>query len=243
MKIITLISIVFISFIGYSQSKLVDKTEINTRWINLKSDAHNSILFQTENHSDSLKNMIDFIEKMTKEGASIYFLEKNDIEDKFKYYADIFAFPNRDSILAKYPDDHFVKWKLKNPQNFIVGLKYYCSLKTADSLDVVIIENGGDELVLIAPIIYTFIEKNAISNIRIREELIYNSKTQTFEFSPVGIFLAPQVGNNSNYEIWIDFERLKSNIPNPEKYDWYNFILNKQYSGVQYMQTERKVIR
>lgn len=215
------------------------KEGIDTRWISIEPNLNNSLLFQSGNTNDTLTYLIDFIEKLTKEGAPIYYIENNDIMDKTKYYVDIEPFPNDDSVRRFYPDDQIVSNELSKINNFIIGLSYYNSLKNYDGYDIIVMEGGGEEIVLIAPLIYSFIQKNEVTNIRIREELGYDTNTFTYSFKPVGIYLAPQKGNNSNYEIWIDFNRLTTKIEHPESYEWYNFITERKYSGFQYKQSEK----
>ncbi len=227
------------SSFSFSQMTSNTKEGIDTRWISIEPNSNNTILFQSSSKNDTLIYLIDFIEKLTKEGAPIYYIEKNDIKDKTKYYVDIEPFPNDDSVRRFYPDDQIVSNELSKINNFIIGLSYYNTLKNYDGYEIIVMEGGGEEIVLIAPLIYSFIQKNEVTNIRIREELVYNSDSKSFDFKPVGLYLSPQIGNNSNYEIWIDINRLTSNIENPESYVWFNFIKEMKYTGFQYMQSEK----
>lgn len=224
--------------LSFAQMTSNTKEGIDTRWISVEPNMNNTVLFQTNSGQDSLIHLIDFVEKLTKEGAPIYYLESNDFKDKTKYYVDIEPFPNKDSVRNFYADDYVVTNEVSKTNNFIVGLSFYIALKNSDGYDIIVME-GGDETALIAPVIYSFIQKNEVTNIRIREEMVYDANTFTYSFKPVGIYLAPQKGNNSNFEIWIDFNRLTSKIKHPESYDWFNFINERKYMGFQYKQSEK----
>ena len=62
-----------------------------------------------------------------------------------------------------------------------------------------------------------------------------------YEYVPIAIQITPQLVGKTGTETWLDLTKLKEKIINIEYQGWYNFILNKKYVGMQYMQLKHSL--
>jgi len=88
--------------------------------------------------------------------------------------------------------------------------------------------------------IYFSIDYSSVYYIWIREEKAVNEKDGTVSFEPAAIQLYPQQSSHEEFEIWFDLKKLAVLSPLVLEQQWYIDLMNKQYSGVQYMQTKER---
>lgn len=236
------ITIIFVLFfnvtLSFSQSIFEDTTKI--RWISVKRSPNNEFLFSKEKNRDSINTLIQLIEHASFEKKEIFFLERSEIDYKTKLYPAIKSIEQKDSIEEFICIDQLsINSNYNNENSFLIRLDDDSILSYEDSNDVVVWCEGiiGLECIVLAPNTSFQFPKMDIYNIKIREELKRNPINNQLEYLPVGFTFSPCYGNGTNYQIWIDINRLKKAYPNHSSI-WYEYFAEKSYLGIQYMQKE-----
>ena len=99
--------------------------------------------------------------------------------------------------------------------------------------DSVFVQNDGTIIGVYPPDEIFPCQLTDFSEIRIKEDRIFNSEQKQYLFVPtaIGFYFSKFDGY-----FWIDLFELESLLKDKEKYSWYNLIYNKKYVGFQYYQ-------
>jgi len=205
------------------------------RWIRIYKSEINLKLFEFHGMNDS--TLIGSIWKSAYYGEQLFFLESTDISDKKPSYFELFKFPQTDSLEVDSCITY--SWDIYEDQlsNAIVFAFNDNNPMTDISGAPIIIDCGGGMLCFTyPPKTYTVTPILEINEIRIKEKLIHNKKTDEIEYVPIAIQLTPQLVSRMGSNIWIDLSKLRRKKPSIENHEWYDFIKNRNYNGIQYMQ-------
>jgi len=84
--------------------------------------------------------------------------------------------------------------------------------------------------------------KNNYSNyFCVKEELFYDSITHKNSYRPIAIKVSSQQGSTFKGEFWFDLKKYASINPEVESMNWYQYLMRREYKGVQYGCLKKKV--
>lgn len=223
------ISIIF-PFIGFNQ--LTDTTCIQSRWIALKSNEVNKDIFLSNRDSTEDIDLVFVIKRLVEKGElAIYTQDSGPYGVKGWYHID---YQKSLEDLLKDSLDH---WSY-NPYFEIIDQSDYPLVDEYGDPIVITSLDGTQSFVYPPPTRYVFPSK-ICDEIRIKESRTFNSKTNSYEFRPVGLsfYFKGSRYYRGHEKFWVDLNELFKALKNKEKHPWYNAIIHKQYQGFQYMQT------
>lgn len=226
-----LLAIPFFLLIGCNAiSQTLNRDTVSVRWIRVPIDATNNFIV-----SDSSSALPQLISAALRDKQDIVFLEHNEIEWKVKLYPKIDF--SADSIRKSFREDAIsTNLNYDESNSLCIAMDNKNPLCYEDASSVIIWCDGVQGLqCFVYPSEGTYIiPLHAIKSVRIREEKQFNEELQQWEFVPIGISFWPTYGNNSNYQLWFDLSKLKN--ATTQTTSSLAFILQKKYTGDQYMQ-------
>jgi hypothetical protein len=218
--------LLFIMLPLVGKGQVSDTTCIQTRWIALKANDANKVLF------DSTKTieLISTIKQLViSQELSLY--KMNDSRGLLKWNWINYNYELQNNLADTTVES-------KDP--------YFEYLYQSDTP---LYDENGDPIIILHPdgtetYIYPHLQRTSYTSfdceeIRIKEERTLNSKTNTYYFKPTGIGF--YLGNDKIYGgeemFWVDLNELFKILKDKEEYPWYDIIVNQKYQGFQYMQT------
>lgn len=231
MRQVVIISFLLIYTHLYAQLPDEDTTKI--RWISVERTKENDFLF-TDTSSTSLLSLLTTANQELKK---VFFLELPEIELKTRMYPTITNVAS-DSLQNRCKSDAFsYNDSYDNGNSFSIIMNSSFPLEESDSNDLTIWCPGDyGMLCYVYPPSTSFkIPLKDVSNIKIREEFLFNPTTKKYEFKPVGFTFYPMYDNFSAYQLWIDIDRLEKTYPEISR-KCITYLRSKQYKGFQYMQ-------
>lgn len=224
----------FIPFIGNGQLK--DTASIQARWIAMSPTEQNAQLFGKDKNSRHGEDIVTVVKKNLEEG-------KIHPEKVFSYNCGQNGL--RESSAVKWnkaaEQDEISSNIKKNPFLDVIQVPPTIPLSTMYGEDSIVIDDSGNVLIVYPPTeLFTLPSDIRKANkILIKEERILNEKTKKYEFQPVmiGFYFNGTKFYNGHTTSWIELSGLFESLEDKEKYDWYQFLVSRKYSGFQYMQT------
>ena len=228
MRNFVIIILLILPFI--SSSQLTDTTCIKSRWIALKPTEVNKNIFLLDSTFNDSLDLVFTIKRLV-ENEKINIYNQNHSPNG---NADIYSWYNinHNRTLEERKNDS-IDYILSDPyfEIVVLAVEPYMSSFGEDS-----VSNSG-ELIYPPPTIYTFPAREC-DEIRIKENRVFNERTDQYEFIAVGLSFYFSGGRyRRGYEkFWVDLKQLFNAIEDNDKYPWYKAIINKEYQGFQYMQ-------
>ncbi len=227
--------------ICFSQENKLD----SIRWIRIPDNSINKSFFQDNYSNRNFSTLIGCFWENTRNTSSIFFIEYSDIAEKQKLYFEFEKHLSDEGILIEpenrapyytkeidslfkenilfnfkknspYVDEYGDPWEIDcySYFQFIFGLICY---------------SYPPELPIIINLGY-------VQEIRIREELQRVPGTKEYKYIPTAIQLYTYHTKNLNNNIWLDLNRLKQSNPEIVNTEWFYDLINRYYTGEQYMQ-------
>lgn len=235
-RILNILLITFLTSNIWSQTDNID----SVRWIRIYDTPQNSLLFEYHGKNDS--TLIGAVSKNAFNGEEIFFLESTNISDKSPKYFKLTKLPVVDSLDV----DSCITFTWEVSQQQILNSIVYAyndgnPLNNVFGEPIIVHYEGGALCFIYPPNTYTITPISEINELRIKEVRVFNEKNMEYEYVPIAIQITPQLVGKTGTETWLDLTKLKEKIINIENQGWYNFILNKKYVGMQYMQLKHSL--
>lgn len=215
----------------WGQTNAID----SIRWLRLSNSEINANLFGFSGMNDS--TLIGSIWKNAYYGEHVFFLESTDISDKKPSYIELLKFPQTDSLEVDSCITY--SWDLYEDQlsnAILFAFNDNNPMTDIHGAPIIINCGGGMMCFTYPPKTYTATPISEINEIRIKENRVHNKTTNTIEYVPIAIQLTPQLVGKVGFSIWIDLIKMREKTPSIEHQEWYEFIKNRNYNGIQYMQ-------
>lgn len=216
-----------------THAQLSDTTCIGARWIALKPSETNKDLFMIGDSASMRLDLLIVIKNLVDEGKmNIYKANEGPAWTKNWY---------------RIPYDQEMEDLMKDPMREYV-INHYFEMRYQS--DIPLVDDYGDPILIYdsttkmdhyvypAPEIRLLTTLHC-SEIRIRENRYFDTKTGSFQYKPVAMSFYFKDDNfrEGQEKFWINLNELFNVLEDKEQYPWYDAILKQRYKGFQYMQS------
>ena len=228
-----------ILFFAFNSVAQQNEMEIQTpvRWTRIAIKDLNSTLLESPvgQLKDSSKYLYSCMQMLANSDTMFFFLEGGDITEKQKLYFESANVGKPDSAIAHNQWTYLEETKEKN---FIISTAPdWNPFFLEDGFPYIRINPDGTEEFCYPPRTYFQIITSDVTEIRVREEGKYNSKTKKIEYVPVAIQIYPDWGYQGDSLLYFDLKRVKERYSAPDQLPWLEDINKALPKGQQFMQT------
>ena len=198
---------------------------IMTKWIEITDIEHNSILFAS---NSTIDNPVNFLKKLvTEEGLGIYKETTNNA------YYDV-SWRTLEDIQYLNADEFIQTNELSNCFDSVY-IDWIVDLNESGEPKMMTLEDGTETFAY--KLLNHPLTMDLVTGIRVREHLMLNEDTGDMVFSVVGFSLVVDLGVKGSQSLfWVGMLELSDFIKDHEKPRWLVALMNKEYTGFQYMQ-------
>lgn len=225
----TVFLLIFLFILKSVFSQITDTTCIKSRWLALKNDKNNQALFDTSKIEGSLNIYETIRELALTNKLKIYdFAPHNDYNNEWDKVELNYFGVNCNSVDNQYESSKTDFFEIK-----ILSISPLINIYGEDSVSF---GKDGNVYYKYPPPNYYRFNLGDVKVLRIKEEKII-SDSGLNEFKPVSLSFYIERNGKTRDLFWIDLEELFSLMKNKTKPKWYKTLVDRNYSGFQYMQT------